>query len=318
LTEESKNLAAATETRTVAGAKPQEQDIKGRIVSYLWLLQKKGRQPTTIQEYNQKLTQMTSEGVDLLNPESVQEYLAKKKWSENTKFVAAVVYEGFAKTQGLTWERPRYKPSRKLPFIPLESEVDQLIACTGKNVSALLQLLKETGMRLGEALSLKWTDLDLERNGIILNTPEKRSEPRAFRVTTTLLGKLNQLPKTQETIFHNRIRQSVSANFRTQRKRTAAKLGNPRLEKITLRTLRHFKATMEYAKTRDILHVMTLLGHKNIKNTLIYTQLVKLEKEDAFHSATAKTADEAKNLIESGFDYVCTTPDSLMLFRKRK
>jgi hypothetical protein len=63
---------------------------------------------------------------------------------------------------------------------------------------------------------------------------------------------------------------------------------------------------------------MTILGHKNIKNTLIYTQLVKLEREDAFHSATAKTSEEAKSLVESGFEYVCTTPEHLMLFRKRK
>lgn len=87
-----------------------------------------------------------------------------------------------------------------------------------------------------------------------------------------------------------------------------AKLGNPRLLKITLRTMRHFKATMEYAKTRDIHHVVAVLGHKNIKNALFYTQLVELEKEDAFYSAT-KTTEKPKNLIKSGFEYVCTTPE---------
>jgi site-specific recombinase XerC len=30
---------------------------------------------------------------------------------------------------------------------------------------------------------------------------------------------------------------------------------------------------MEYHKTRDIIHVMQILGHKNIKNTLVYVQL---------------------------------------------
>jgi hypothetical protein len=63
---------------------------------------------------------------------------------------------------------------------------------------------------------------------------------------------------------------------------------------------------------------MQFLGHKNIKNTLLYTQLIKFEKEDDFYSATAKTSNEAKELIESGFEYVCTTPDNIMLFRKRK
>jgi hypothetical protein len=75
---------------------------------------------------------------------------------------------------------------------------------------------------------------------------------------------------------------------------------------------------MEYAKTRDIIHVMQVLGHRNIKNTLIYTQLVKMEKEDSYYSAVAKTTTEAKDLIESGFEYVCTTPEEAMVFRKRK
>lgn len=220
--------------------------------------------------------------------------------------------------QGLTWEKPTYKFTRKLPFIPLEKEIDALIACTGKNISALLQLLKETGMRIGEALRLKWTDLDLERNVILLNEPEKGSLPRIFKVSATLIGKLNQLPKENENIFRNHIRQSVATNYRIQRKRIAHKLGNPRLNKITFHTFRHWKATIEYAKTRDILHVMQLLGHRNIRNTLIYTQLIKLEKQDEFYSATAKTTEQAKQLVENGFEYICTTPEELMLFRKRK
>jgi hypothetical protein len=37
-----------------------------------------------------------------------------------------------------------------------------------------------------------------------------------------------------------------------------------------------------------------------------------------FHSAAAKTAEEAKKLVEAGFDYICTTPEEIMIFRKRK
>jgi len=74
---------------------------------------------------------------------------------------------------------------------------------------------------------------------------------------------------------------------------------------------------MEYAKTKDILHVMRLLGHKNINNTLIYTQLIDFES-DEYHSAGACNVEEARKLIEAGFEYVCTTPENIMLFRKRK
>ena len=63
---------------------------------------------------------------------------------------------------GKTWTLPIYRRVRKLPFIPTELEIDQLIAGCSNRLAAFLQLLKETGMRCGEACGLlKWTDLDL-------------------------------------------------------------------------------------------------------------------------------------------------------------
>ncbi len=74
---------------------------------------------------------------------------------------------------------------------------------------------------------------------------------------------------------------------------------------------------MEYHKTKDILHVMQLLGHKRIQNTLKYTQLVNFNGQDEFVCKTAKNTTQAKELIESGFEYVCEMED-VKLFRKRK
>ncbi len=34
---------------------------------------------------------------------------------------------------------------------------------------------------------------------------------------------------------------------------------------------------MEYHKTKDILHVKEILGHKSINNTILYTQLVTIQ-----------------------------------------
>ena len=73
---------------------------------------------------------------------------------------------------------------------------------------------------------------------------------------------------------------------------------------------------MEYHRTKDILYVMRLLGHKNIKNTLIYTQLVTFENDDYICKA-ATNIREAAELIEAGFEYVCDVA-STKLFRKRK
>jgi len=73
---------------------------------------------------------------------------------------------------------------------------------------------------------------------------------------------------------------------------------------------------MEYAKTKDIIHVMQMLGHKNIQNTLLYTQLISFQS-DEFYSATAKTVQDAQKLIEAGFEYVCEFND-VKIFKKRK
>ncbi|MEM3578084.1 MAG: hypothetical protein QXX51_06505 [Candidatus Bathyarchaeia archaeon] len=61
---------------------------------------------------------------------------------------------------------------------------------------------------------------------------------------------------------------------------------------------------------------MKVLGHRNIKNTLIYTQLIP-SNEDDFICKAATTIEEAEQLIEAGFEYVCDI-EGVKLFRKRK
>jgi hypothetical protein len=72
----------------------------------------------------------------------------------------------------------------------------------------------------------------------------------------------------------------------------------------------------EYARTKDALYVIQVSGHKNIKNTLIYTQLIQL-KDDDYVCKAATTVNQAKSLIEAGFEYICEI-EGTRLFRKRK
>lgn len=76
---------------------------------------------------------------------------------------------------------------------------------------------------------------------------------------------------------------------------------------------------MEYHKTKDILHVMQVLGHKNIKNTLMYVQLADelFRDQQEYISRVAKTETDACILIEAGFEYICDF-EKTKLFRKRK
>jgi len=46
----------------------------------------------------------------------------------------------------IPFDKPHYRRIEKLPFIPLEAEVDQLIASCSRKVAEILQLIKETGI----------------------------------------------------------------------------------------------------------------------------------------------------------------------------
>ncbi len=78
----------------------------------------------------------------------------------------------------------------------------------------------------------------------------------------------------------------------------------------------HARATMEYHRTRDTLHVMTVLGHRSIKTAPRGTLLVALAN-DAYTCRIAGNVDPATQLVEAGCDCV-TDIDEHRLFRRRK
>ena len=73
---------------------------------------------------------------------------------------------------------------------------------------------------------------------------------------------------------------------------------------------------MEYHKTKDILHVMQILGHRSINNTLVYTHLVDF-KDDDYTAKIAHSEQEVCQLIEAGFDFVCDYEGN-KVFRKAR
>ena len=74
---------------------------------------------------------------------------------------------------------------------------------------------------------------------------------------------------------------------------------------------------MTYHRTKDILYVQRLLGHKSLKNTLVYTHLVDFGEEDNFTVKIVSSIEEFTGLLESGFEYVSDYGDAKVL-RKRK
>ena len=77
---------------------------------------------------------------------------------------------------------------------------------------------------------------------------------------------------------------------------------------------------MLYHQTKDLVYVMLFLGHKNILNTMRYIQLSKTlfkNKDEQYICKVANTIEDAKSLIEVGFEYVREFED-VKAFRKRK
>ncbi len=319
-----KNLDPQVKTEITAETCPnQPVDVKGKLFDYTWKMQKEGYSPATIRTNCGALRALLARKADLMDPECVKEALAREqKWSQNRRRNVITAYTLFLKFNGLKWEPPRCNITRKIPFIPTEQEIDELIAGMPLTVATFLQLLKETAMRSGEAKRLKWTDVDFQRRIITLNEPEKGSLPRIFNnLSAKLLGMLNALPRISPYVFGDCTINSLKATFGRARRRLAYKLQNPRLLEIHFHTLRHWKATMEYHYTKDILHVKEFLGHKEIDNTLVYIQLDKSLfqnlPDDSFIIRAAHSLEEAIKLGEVGFEPFVVM-DGVQLFRKRK
>lgn len=283
-------------------------------------MKKQGYAEATIATRLKLLRTLARRGADLRDPESVREAIARQEWGNKRKTNAADTFTTFLRMIGGSWTPPHFQVVESLPFIPTEVELDALIAGCGRKTSTFLQLLKETAMRAGEAHRLRWTDVDFE-SGTVRVTPEKGSKPRIFKLSSTLLQMLLRLKRQSSSVcvFSKNLRDRRRL-FQKQRAHIARKLQNPRLLQVHFHTFRHWKATMLYHQTKDVLYVMNFLGHRIIKNTLVYIQLegalFKNENEE-FVCKAAGTVEDAKVLIEAGFDYV-TEFNSIKLFRKRK
>ena len=231
----------------------------------------------------------------------------------------ARAYRDWCNWKGFDYKPKQFKTVEKLPYIPTENEIDQLIGGLGQKLACFMQIMKESAFRPYEAQSLTPDDFNHATRTCTLNKPAKNSRPRQFKTSDKLISMI--LPLVYQTGKGERIfpakMKSMRSNFYRRRRVLAKRLGNPNLVKITFKTLRHWKATMTYHKTKDILYVQKILGHKSLKNTLVCTHLVDFEEDDSFTVKIAQNIAEFTELLEQGFEYVTDYGEAKVL-RKRK
>lgn len=310
-------------------ANPQAPSTKSNYAKYATILEKFEHQlrldqkkDITIKCTIARLTQLINNGADLYEPDTIKEVFLRINWKPSTKKTAAAQYTCFLQYIGKTWNKPRITIPEEIYFIPQEAEIDALINLAGATLAPLLQLLKETGARVGEATAIEWKDIDYNNKTVTINHPEKSSLPRIIPISERLILMINQLPKTEKPVFlsRNKDKESIRKNFESLRKRATKKLANPRLMQIHLHTFRHYKATMMFLEHRDQYEVRKLLGHKTSAMTDKYiniTETLLKNKEEKYTVKTAKTTEEAIKLIEDGFEHHDNI-DRIHLYRKRK
>ena len=101
--------------------------MSGEIISHALWLQKEGYRRSTIQSAVSCIKSVAKKS-NLLNPESVKRYLGAANLTESRKEAITVRLSRFYRQKGISWVPPRYRRVERLPWIPTEEEVNQLIS----------------------------------------------------------------------------------------------------------------------------------------------------------------------------------------------
>jgi len=181
------------------------------------------------------------------------------------------------------------KNSKKLPKAISKDEINKIFISLNnsnyihKNIYIfVLKLMYLSGLRISEALSLKWSDLS--KDDMTLNIYGKGSKERKSYLTKNFLDNLYLYKKNTGYIFSIKGKK-VSARSVNKFLDKAYKEGLIEY-KISSHVFRHSFATSMLENDADIRHIQKLLGHSSISTTEIYTKVTKsLRKSvlDTYH-----------------------------------
>ncbi len=133
----------AGEQQTREFPRRSKVELKGAIVEFLWQLKRQNRSEDTITAYGYSLEVIVQHGINLFDPQNFIDVMAKQDQRTDTrKYNLTKAYRCFLNQQGIKATLPKYGPTRKLPFIPKEEEIDQLIASACPQMATLLQTLR--------------------------------------------------------------------------------------------------------------------------------------------------------------------------------
>jgi integrase len=147
------------------------------------------------------------------------------------------------------------------------------------HLKPIITMALNTGMRKGEILGLKWSNLDM-RNGLILLEQTKNGERREIPINQTVTDMLKALPRRIDggPVFRSAQGGDLPGDIK-HGFATACK--NAELTDFHFHDLRHTFASQLVMQGVDLRTVSELLGHKDIKMTMRYAHLAPAHKAKA-------------------------------------
>ena len=177
---------------------------------------------------------------------------------------------------------PMYRKRRKMKDVLTKEELSTFFnACDNYMYKTIFMLIYGSGLRISEALNLRIEDIDSRKMRIFVRKGKGEKERYTVLPQTGLemLRKYYQMykPKHPEGyLFLNREGNPLTVE-RTRvffrRYRRNAKID----EKFVVHSLRHSFATDLIERGATILEVKELMGHSNIRSTMEYIHVAKME-----------------------------------------
>ena len=155
---------------------------------------------------------------------------------------------------------------------PLSDEdINKLIAgATNKLTRDLISFLVYTGCRKGEALNLKWDDVDF-KNGVIAIKATKTRYDRYVPISKPLKELLKAIEKKQDCLYVFNINGAKITDFKRSF-HTACR--NAGLKDMHIHDLRHVFASKMVMNGTSLYITGELLGHRTTQMTKRYSHLV--------------------------------------------
>lgn len=171
------------------------------------------------------------------------------------------------------------EPARIIHIFKDWEIIDKIIDVAPEHIKPIIYTAIYTGMRRGNILKLKWQDIDFENNIIHIKIKNNRIEggkPHNVPLATDLKDILLKLPRINEYVFNykNKPIKDIKTAWHT-----IFKQANLPYQKF--HNLRHTAITWIIQKTGNPVIAQKIVGHTDIKTTMLYTHPEDIEKINA-------------------------------------